>query len=321
LLGGSEQSAGAEALLRRRGRLHVKFSESHGSTEQAAYVDVDSELVQIFSTLFLFDIDGVITNPITCEVEPEAISEIAEILHRGEPIAFNTGRGLNWVLQHVLPPLVELLPDRSYLNRLCIVYQKGAFRAGFDEKGDIEQPVKSPDITLIPATLRKEVYQLIEARFAGTMFVGEEKEAVLSPQMRSGADYTQFKADQKCLVDLLYEIVERYGWKDLFRVDPTRIATDIEDRRLGKGPGTYRILEWLAERKFQTESFIAFGDSSSDIQMAQVIDRLGLPVEFVFVGEKEQLQGFALSMPMHLPQAQGEKGTGEYLRKWRMTHS
>lgn len=299
----------------------MNLADSNGSTEQVTCVSVDAQPAQSFSTLFLFDIDGVITNPMTSEVDSEAISEIAEILHKGGPIAFNTGRGLNWVLHQIIPPLVQKLPDRSYLNGLCIVYQKGAFRVSFDEKGDIEQPVSTPDITLIPVSLRRQVHQLIEASFTETMFVGETKEAVLSPQMKSGADYTQFKADQKRLVDLLYGIVGRYGWKDIFRVDPTRIATDIEDRHLGKGLGTSRILEWLAERKFQIEAFIAFGDSSSDLQMAEVIGHLGLSVEFVFVGEKEQLQDHTLSIPIHLPQAQGEKGTGEYLRKWRMTHS
>jgi hydroxymethylpyrimidine pyrophosphatase-like HAD family hydrolase len=294
----------------------LKFLEFNGSTQKTS-VSTNSQLLQMFSTLFLFDIDGVITNPISCEVELEVISEIVGILHRGESVAFNTGRSLNWVSQYIIPPLVEKLSDRRHLSRICIVYQKGAFQVSFDDKGEIEQPIVAPDITLIPALLRQEVYQLIEARFTETMFTGEEKEAVLSPQMKPGSDYQQFKADQRYLVELLHCILEQHGWKDRFRVDPTRIATDIEDKRLGKGFGSYRILEWLSERKFQTQSFIAFGDSLSDIQMAEVIHHYGLPVDFVFVGEREQLQGLRLPIPIHLPQAHNEKGTAEYLQKWR----
>jgi len=77
--------------------------------------------------MLLFDIDGVITQPVTGEVELEVVNEIIAILERGEPVAFNTGRGLNWVLRDILPHFEARISKRSVMSRLCIVYQKGAF--------------------------------------------------------------------------------------------------------------------------------------------------------------------------------------------------
>src|SRR5207248_4037652 len=76
-------------------------------------------------TMLLFDIDGVITEPVTGEVALEVVDEIVEILERGEPVAFNTGRGLSWVLRDIVPYFEQRISARTVLNRLCIVYEKG----------------------------------------------------------------------------------------------------------------------------------------------------------------------------------------------------
>jgi hypothetical protein len=179
------------------------YSEPTQPSELAAtrHNIIDSPIV--FSEMLLFDIDGVITEPVTGSVEPEVVNDIVAILERGEPAAFNTGRGLNWVLRNILPYFEAQVSKRSVLSRLCIAYQKGAFRVTFDEKGSLEQPVAAPGIALIPNSLRAEALQLIAEKYSETMFPDEEKEAVLSPQFKPGADFTQYKADQAKLVDEL----------------------------------------------------------------------------------------------------------------------
>jgi hydroxymethylpyrimidine pyrophosphatase-like HAD family hydrolase len=264
--------------------------------------------------MLFFDIDGVITEPVTGEVEPEVVNEIVAILERGEPVAFNTGRGLNWVLRDILPYFEARVSKRSILNRLCIVYQKGAFRVTFDEKGVQEKLVVAPSIALLPNSFREEAMQLIATKYAKTMFPGEEKEAILSPQFKPGADFAQYKADQTRLVDELQAMLQRFGLHDQFRIDPTRIATDIEDRYLGKALGAQRVLEWLKEHALHPGYFVTFGDSKSDVGMAEEIFRQGFPVELVFVGEKGQLQGMQLPFPVSFTQALCEKGTIEYLK-------
>ncbi len=155
---------------------------------------------------------------------------------------------------------------------------------------------------------------LIATKYSETMFPGEEKEALLSPQFKPGADFAQYKADQARLVDELQAMLQQYGLHDQFRVDPTRIATDVEDRHLGKALGAQRVLEWLEEQGLRPGYFITLGDSKSDVGMAEGIFRHGFPVELVFVGERGQLQGMQLPFPVSFTQAFCEKGTVEYLK-------
>lgn len=270
--------------------------------------------VKVIPVMLLFDIDGVITEPITGEVELEVVHEIVAILERGEPVAFNTGRGLNWVLRDILPHFEARVSNRSVISKLCVVYQKGAFRIAFDEKGEQEKSTTAPGIALIPNSLREDVIQLIATKYSETMFPGEEKEAMLSPQFKPGADFAQYKVDQERLVHDLQTMLQCYGLNDQFRVDPTRIATDVEDKHLGKALGSRQVLAWLKERGLQPEYFITFGDSKSDVGMAEEIYLNGFPVELVFVGGKEQLQGMDMPFPVSFTQAFCEKGTVEYLK-------
>lgn len=284
-------------------------SESEGRSSAAW-----TRTSKVIAEMLLFDIDGVITEPVTGRVELEVVNEIVEILEKGEPVAFNTGRGLEWVKRDILPYFCERVMDSSVLNKLCIVYQKGAFRVTFNEKGEQEKPVAAPGILLIPGTLRAEGLELITTKYSETMFPGEEKEAVFSPQMKLGVDFGAYKADQAKLVQDLQALLLKHGLERYFRVDPTRIATDIEDKRLGKAMGSQQVLAWLKERSLYPNYFITFGDSKSDIDMAEEIHRQGLPVEFVFVGEKGQLKEMDLPFRVCFTEAFCEKGTVEYFK-------
>ena len=288
-------------------------SESTQPDEQSAITRHKADPTVIIPEMLFFDIDGVITEPVTGEVEPLVIKEIVAILERGEPVAFNTGRGLNWVLRDILPHFEVRVSKKSILSRLCIVYQKGAFRVTFDEKGVQEKPVVAPGIALLPNSFREEALRLLSQKYSETMYPGEEKEALLSPQYKPGSDFGQYKADQLRLVDELQAMLQRYGLYDQFRVDPTRIATDVEDRHLGKALGAQRVLEWLKEQGLRPSYFITLGDSKSDVGMAEEIFRQGFPVELVFVGEEEELQGMQLPFPVFYTEERCEKGTVEYL--------
>lgn len=287
---------------------------SSSEEESTSTSQNDNKMDSARPTLLLFDIDGVITEPVTGKVASDVVDEIVSILERGEPIAFNTGRGLKWVIQDIFPPIRHKLSSESMLSKLSIAYEKGAFLLTFNERGEPEKPVVTPEIDFVPLSLRMEVLELITTKYSATMFPGEEKEAILSPQFQPGSDFTKYKEDQERLVADLHGILQRSELDTQFRIDPTRIATDIEDIRLGKALGTRRILEWLTDRGIQSEYFIAFGDSKSDIGMAEEIHSHGFPVEMVFVGGKEQLKDIHLPFMVIFTQAHCEKGTAEYFR-------
>jgi len=46
---------------------------------------------------WIFDIDGVVTNPL--------LVHIADKLKSGEPVAFNAGRSTSWLIERVINPL------------------------------------------------------------------------------------------------------------------------------------------------------------------------------------------------------------------------
>jgi hypothetical protein len=201
------------------------------------------------------------------------------------------------------------------LYHLCLVHEKGALRTTFDALGQPEPPVLAPGIAVPPPALRADILALLAQEFAQTMFPGDPKEVIISPEMRVGVDYAAFQADQQRLVTRLQELLVRYGCAADFQIDPTRIATDVEDKRLGKALGARRVLEWLTERSLAITRFITFGDSPSDLAMAEEIHRQGYPVVMVYVGEAAQVRDRQDPFPLVVMQERCECGTVEYLRQ------
>ncbi len=267
------------------------------------------------NTMMLFDVEGVITNPLSGSVEIAVLAEIASHLQSHEPVAFNTGRGIDWIMGKIVKPLKTLLSYAAPLHNLCIVHEKGAMRTTFTMTGEHENAVIAPEIMIPTPELRADILAPGAQEFTQTMFPGDEKAAIISPEMMAGVDYESFRVDQLRLVQRLELLLQRHRCRDSFHIDPTRIATDVEDKRLGKALGARRVLEWLAERKIQITSFIAFGDSKSDIAMAEEIHQQGFPVEMVFVGESELIAGQTYPFPLTITRERCERGTLEYLQR------
>ncbi len=264
--------------------------------------------------MLIFDIDGVITNPLTGAVEPDVLEEIAARLQHGDPVALNTGRGIALVMERIIAPLAERLANPAMLHHICIMHEKGALRTTFNEAGEQQAPVLASGIVVPSPALRADILALLADEFLQTMFPGDTKVAIISPEMRSGVDYAAFQRDQQRLVQRLASLLIQHGCAADFRIDPTRIATDVEDRHVGKGLGIQRILEWLEHQRLFPSSFTAFGDSVSDIAMAEELHRRALSANMVFVGEPELLAGRTFPFPLICTQARCEQGTAEYLR-------
>jgi hypothetical protein len=63
----------------------------------------------------------------------------------------------------------------------------------------------------------------------------------------------------------------------------------MQNVHVGKALGARQFVELLRERGIGPRRFLVFGDSISDYDMAKELHRLGLLVEFVFVGGRELL--------------------------------
>lgn len=271
-------------------------------------------------TAWLFDIDGVITDPEQKRIKHlEIIDEIISRLQKGEPVAGNTGRSLNFVSERLLDLLEQKLQkqglETSLLHNIYITGEKGGTWLLYDENGARERYVNSSLATPEFKKMQEEVRRLVQAGFSDSMFFDETKQTMISVEINDGKTIKDFPPRQAELAPLLQALLVQHNLGNAFRVDTTRIAIDVENQELGKALGARQFVELLRERGVEPEQFKAFGDSASDYEMAEELHRLGLSVEFVFVGGKELLRGKNTELfPITFTPGHCDEGTIEYLK-------
>ncbi len=237
-------------------------------------------------TCWVFDVDGVITNPSEKRVtEPEILNQIVNRLEKGEPVALNTGRSLVWMIDRVINPLLEKVKNKRILKSFFASGEKGGTWITFDENGEMNY--HKDDSISVPQNLQEKVRYLINSEFSGSMFYDETKETMISTEMIDGYPVEEYSKHQKVLNEKLQKLVDEDNSGKPLKVDPTIIATDIENQHVGKGFAVERILKWLGEIGIDPQRFLTFGDSLSDFPMAEHLYNLNKKVEFIFVGKSE----------------------------------
>lgn len=261
----------------------------------------------------IFDVDGVLTHPSEKRVtELELFSQFIKRLEAGEPLILNTGRAANFMIKRILEPLEELVGDKKLLKNLFAVGEKGVVSIQYNDIGERTEYVDQS--ISVPEALQIEAKRLVEEKFSDIAFYDTTKETMITVEMLDGLPVDEFRKKQGDLNDELRKLLTRHGLTTEYKVDPTGIATDVENNHVGKGLGIQKALKWLAEQKIKPERFITFGDSPSDIAMADELHQSGLPVEFVFVGEKNLLADKKPEFPVTYTAGQCEIGTMEYLK-------
>jgi hypothetical protein len=76
--------------------------------------------------------------------------------------------------------------------------------------------------------------------------------------------------------------------------------------------GARRILDWLIAKGIDVKHFITIGDSTSDAEMAEELQK-SHSTEFVFVGDPKKLDESRLHCPVVKTKEKFAKGTYEYL--------
>lgn len=266
--------------------------------------------------VYIFDVDGVISDPKEKRPTIEGVLDIiADKLSKNEPVALNTGRSLSWMIERVITPLLLKVKDKKSLQNFFAVGEKGGTWLTFDEEGRMEQ--HKDDSISVPSELQERVKQLVAEEFSETTFYDASKETMISTEMIDGFTTEEreqlYRPAQQGLVPRLEELLSERGMEASFKVDPTTIATDVENKHVGKDFAVRRILTWLELRGVVTPGkFIAFGDSKSDIPMAEELHRQGLSVELVFVGDKP-INSDDFPFPVTVTKGHFEQGTLEYL--------
>lgn len=269
--------------------------------------------------ILVFDVDGVITEPSGRMFDPEIMYEIKRRLEIGEPVILNTGRSISWVQSQIIARLYHTydLKDVSSLQNLFVVGEKGGSWMTFDEKGMMQTHIDG-NITL-PQELQRKINQLIADEFFQTMFYDTTKHTMvtaemkpLDPQRSKEEQEIEFKKNQIELERKITAIIEEANLSDSIRVDTTTIATDVEDRNVGKDFAMQRVVAWLNQIGVDGRRYLTFGDSESDIKMAIQLHDDGKEVEFIYVGNKP-LEG-EFTFPVTTTNGKFNKGTVEYLQ-------
>jgi hydroxymethylpyrimidine pyrophosphatase-like HAD family hydrolase len=231
--------------------------------------------------IYVFDLDGVITNPEDSSVDEVTVKHIFDLLYDGLHVAINTGRSFEWVNNNLIS-MLRKLGSHEHFDRLYIVCEKGGESLLWQNDNFIPQPSR---FALSTSNIKacKELFKSVVQDYS-TMFWDSTKNTMATIEKLPESNLEEFHTQQKLLADRLQA---KFADQDI-KIDPTTIATDVESPLAGKHAGAELIYEWLSERlELQDASFICFGDSVSDYEMARYFASQNKNVTFVFVGKKE----------------------------------
>lgn len=261
---------------------------------------------------YIFDLDGVLTHLSEKKVtQTELFGKIEDLLNKGEVVALNTGRSLDFIEKEIFLPLVDQILNKSLLERFLAVGEKGGVWSDV-KNGEIEL---EKDLELVlPEELKQKVIKLIESKYSESMFFDYTKYTMISLEMTTSYDMEKYQSIQKELTKDLENILKSLGLSDEFKLDPTLTACDIQKKYAGKDLGVRRIIAWLDIRGLKPEEFISFGDSKADIEMAEELYKTGKPVTFVFVGPEEYVKDKNFPFKLIVTREKFEPGTLEYLK-------
>ncbi|MGC8460793.1 MAG: hypothetical protein ACP5OR_02975 [Candidatus Dormibacteria bacterium] len=218
------------------------------------------------------------------------LEELVARLARREPVVLNTGRALPWVIENVLTPLRYVAlrsgydPDALLKDTFCIIGEKGGSRASYNNDGVLQLRV-DPSLRL-PLVVRLWVSRLVEQEFADSLIYDVSKDGMITVEKADAVSLAHFPAIQDQFVSALTSFLHSRGLDGLIRIDRTSIAVDLQHPRAGKALGAARALQWANRHGHVITEARCFGDSLSDIEMADECHRRGIRTTFHFVGAR-----------------------------------
>lgn len=247
-------------------------------------------------TAYLFDIDGVLTNPYDKKInETEILDQIIKRLEQNNPVGLNTGRSLEFIVKNVLDPLEEKITDKKLLQNIIAFGEKGAVWINYDKNN--QKVIEVDEDLQVPKEIQNTVREIIkQSQYSEVMSYDETKMTMISLELLSkeklienNKTFEDFKKIQIKLVEELNNLMISFDKNNLFKVDLTRIAIDIENKNVGKALGAEKFVDQLNKNEINPQQFISFGDSPSDFEMHQKLQNLGKKSQFIYVGDKDDL--------------------------------
>ena len=217
---------------------------------------------------FLFDIDGVLTLPITEErnisvIDPNLLTYLESLQTKGIKFAFVTGRALPWVQKFVLSEKYDFLHKipifmeyglTSLLNgKLRISKKARSFRDEF-----FFSILSSIKQTCANENIHFDIVPYVDYPDHGSLWV-EKKEGMIS------IGFNKLVSVKK-VQQIVEESVDSY--KDDIRVIKHHLGCDILPKGWGKEQAAIESLKLLDPEK-QVEQWYVFGDNESDKEMCK----------------------------------------------------
>lgn len=255
----------------------------------------------------LADVDGPICNPDAKSItDARIIPALLSLLENNVPVVFNTGRSAHFVEHNVFAPL--LARNASHLHLLHAVCEKGVVWISLTDEGGIKHHIDQA--ISVPPQLHPLIRELVDRKYASTMFYDETKESMVSVERRHDVDDATYKAAQAPFINDLEELIRENGYTYTFasdnsevtadlQLDPSIISVDIESPNVGKDLGAARAYEMLQTENALPQKWWTIGDSRTDYAMAQWLHDRGESVEHVDVAAvPSQLQrSYAVTIP------------------------
>jgi len=250
--------------------------------------------------MFLFDVDGPIVDLKSEKVTQIAIlKRIAAELHSQRPIALVTGRATSWLIDNVISQIENLVMDPNDLKYLFISAEFGGASITYD---DGSRHIHTDPTIGIPTSLTEFCEELLKGKFSLHMDF-EKKETQFTAKIRKGSDLAAFNLDRVNFVEAVQEHLDLSGLSEHYEVHNDRVAVNIRDKRENKVFATEQVLNWVIQKRIEPESFVVFGDSRGDFEIAdaiidnELVQEHGYPVKFIYLGIKEDVQAFIDANP------------------------
>lgn len=266
-------------------------------------------------TAWLFDVDGVLTNPEAKRVtQPAIFDELIRRIERNEPVGLNTGRSVTFVTEQILVPLETRIPDARQLRNVSAYCEYGAIQVTYSDTGSRNTDI-DPRIG-IPSEIQTEIRELLRQDvYEDVMFFDITKQTMVTVELKPGKTIAEFQEPQKQLLQKLQVLLSKHNVQDSLKIEATTIAIDIESIHVGKALGARKFIDVLSQRQVEPSRYVCIGDSRSDIEMFKELKKLDKEVVFVFVGDKNGvLNDDATSM--YVPSKQHDRGTLEFLQQY-----
>lgn len=266
------------------------------------------------NTLFLSDVDGVLTNR-RAEPSGEAIRLLAECGRR-HLVHLVTGRGAGWLTREILHALSGHFghSESVWLEAWgphCAEY--GGILVHFD--GAVWKKGLNGNFTAVPAAVREDIRR--RAQDIPGVFFDEDKQVMVSLEARHALAEKEPELVRQGL-EKARALLEEYG-KDGCEVRNTTYATDLvvcgkDGRWMDKEYGADFILEHAG---FIPDYVHVLGDAPSDLGLADAVAKRDIPYTFHFVGEEKSLSTLSFdklrAYPLKFTREKYDRGAVEIL--------